>query len=113
MVFACTVGRVGASAEGFFAWYNREHRHSAIGLLTPETVHLGKAELVTSQRELVLASAFDAHPERSGHVSVHEIFRSEKLRHPEVVEAIVVSPVVIIIVDVVVVPGAQRAPGNP
>jgi putative transposase len=53
-----------AFCQGFFAWYNGDHRHSGIGLLTPETVHHGKAELVTSQRELVLASAFDAHPER-------------------------------------------------
>ena len=53
-----------AFCQGFFAWYNSEHRHSGIGLLTPETVHYGRAELVTSQRQLVLASAFDAHPER-------------------------------------------------
>lgn len=50
--------------QDFFPWYNCEHRHSGIGLLTPETVHYGKAEAVTSQRRIVLASAFDAHPER-------------------------------------------------
>jgi len=50
--------------QDFFLWYNCEHRHSGIGLLTPEMVHYGKAELVTSQRQIVLASAFDAHPER-------------------------------------------------
>jgi len=48
----------------FFPWYNGEHRHSGIGLLTPEMVHYGKVEAVTSQRRIVLASAFDAHPER-------------------------------------------------
>lgn len=53
-----------AFCQGFFAWYNGEHRHSGIGLLTPETVHYGKAELATGRRHLVLASAFDAHPER-------------------------------------------------
>lgn len=53
-----------AYCQRFFSWYNGEHRHSGIGLLTPQTVHCGKAELVTSQRRLVLASAFDAHPER-------------------------------------------------
>jgi putative transposase len=53
-----------AFCQGFFAWYNGEHRHSGIGLLTPETVHQGKAELATSHRQLVLAAAFDAHPER-------------------------------------------------
>jgi putative transposase len=50
--------------QDFFPWYNCEHRHSGIGLLTPEMVHYGKAEAVTSQRQIVLASAFDTHPER-------------------------------------------------
>jgi putative transposase len=50
--------------QDFFPWYNCEHRHSGIGLLTPETVHYGKAKVVTSQRRIVLASAFEAHPER-------------------------------------------------
>lgn len=53
-----------AFCQEFFHWYNGEHRHSGIGLMTPETVHFGKAELVTSQRRIVLASAFDANPER-------------------------------------------------
>lgn len=48
----------------FFPWYNHEHRHSGIGLMTPAMVHCGKAEQVSSQRQAVLASAFDAHPER-------------------------------------------------
>jgi putative transposase len=50
--------------QGFFPWYNCEHRHSGIGLLTPEMVHYGKAETVISQRRIVLASAFEAYPER-------------------------------------------------
>ena len=50
--------------QGFFLWYNCEHRHSGIGLLTPEMVHYGKAEAVIGQRRSVLASAFAAHPER-------------------------------------------------
>ena len=48
----------------FFPWYNQEHRHSGIGLMTPEMVHYGKAEQVSNQRQVVLASAFDTHPER-------------------------------------------------
>ena len=50
--------------QDFFPWYNDEHRHSGIALMTPGMVHYGKAERVTSQRQIVLASAFDAHPER-------------------------------------------------
>jgi len=48
----------------FFSWYNREHRHSGIGLLTPEVVHYGKAEAVVSQRRVVLSAVYEAHPER-------------------------------------------------
>jgi putative transposase len=51
----------------FFPWYNCEHRHSGIGLLTPEVVHYGKAEAVIDQRRIVLSSAFAAHPERFVH----------------------------------------------
>jgi len=50
--------------QDFFPWYNCEHRHSGIGLLTPEMVHYGKAEAVIGKRGLVLSSAFEAHPER-------------------------------------------------
>ena len=48
----------------FFPWYNQEHRHSGIGLMAPEMVHYGKAERVHSQRQVVLATAFESHPER-------------------------------------------------
>ena len=50
--------------QDFFPWYNCEHRHSGIGLLTPEVVHYSKSEAVTNQRRIVLASAFEAHPGR-------------------------------------------------
>ena len=53
-----------AFCQDFFPWYNVEHHHSGIGLLTPQTVHYGKADRVTAQRRVVLASAFGAHPER-------------------------------------------------
>ena len=36
------------SAE-FFSWYNQEHRHSGIALLTPEVVHYGRAEEVIAR----------------------------------------------------------------
>jgi putative transposase len=48
----------------FFPWYNTEHRHSGIGLLTPEVVHYGLAHDVIRAREEVLRHAYDAHPER-------------------------------------------------
>lgn len=50
--------------RSFIDWYNGVHRHSGIGLLTPETVHYGRANTVTEQRADVLAAAFAARPDR-------------------------------------------------
>ena len=50
-----------------FAWYNHEHHHSALGLLTPHDVHYGLAETRLAQRAAVLAQAYAAHPERFPH----------------------------------------------
>jgi putative transposase len=51
-------------AQGFFAWYNGEHRHSGLGLLSPEVVHHGLAPAVIGRRRAVLDAAYLAHPER-------------------------------------------------
>jgi putative transposase len=48
----------------FFPWYNDAHHHSALGFLTPATVHYGLADGVREKRQQVLAAAFAAHPER-------------------------------------------------
>lgn len=48
----------------FFAWYNTQHHHSALGLLTPEVVHYGRAPQVLAARSATLAAAYAAHPER-------------------------------------------------
>src|SRR5665811_764048 len=48
----------------FFTWYNQEHRHSGIGLMTPATVHYGQAEKIHEERARVLASAYSRTPER-------------------------------------------------
>ncbi len=53
-----------AHCQRFFPWYNLEHRHSGIGMLTPAMVHLGQAPAVLAQRQTVLDAAFAAHPER-------------------------------------------------
>lgn len=50
--------------RGFFPWYNAEHRHGGIALLTPEDVHYGRAAQVIGQRQAVLEAAYEAHPER-------------------------------------------------
>jgi putative transposase len=48
----------------FFAWYNDEHHHSGIAMLTPSTVHHGRVEEVIAARQSALDAAFAAHPER-------------------------------------------------
>jgi putative transposase len=48
----------------FVAWYNTEHRHSGIGLLTPEMVHRGQAPQQVAARQTVLEGAYAVHPER-------------------------------------------------
>jgi putative transposase len=50
--------------QQFFDWYNKEHKHSGIGLMTPESVHYGMAALIVKQRANVLSDAFSLHPER-------------------------------------------------
>jgi putative transposase len=50
--------------RGLFLWYNSEHRHSGIAMLSPEMVHLGTAPAVLSARAVVLSLAYAAHPER-------------------------------------------------
>ena len=49
---------------GFFGWYNQEHHHSGIGLMTPEIVHYGLAESVSQARLETLQQAYQLHPER-------------------------------------------------
>ena len=55
---------VRAHCHVFFPWYNTEHRHSGLGLLTPHDVHCGSAEYRPTARVTVLAAAYAAHPER-------------------------------------------------
>ena len=50
--------------KNFFAWYNREHHHSGIGLLKPEDVHYGRTGQIMKERSRTLKSAFENHPER-------------------------------------------------
>ena len=53
-----------AFCREFFAWYNHQHRHSGIGLMTPAAVHHGRAEALHAHRARVLDAAYAATPER-------------------------------------------------
>jgi putative transposase len=51
-------------ARVFFRWYNNDHHHSALALMTPTVVHHGQAKALTEKRRKVLQAAYAAHPER-------------------------------------------------
>lgn len=51
-------------ARPFFRWYNHEHRHTALSLMTPATIHAGRGAAVLQERRKILSAAYAAHPER-------------------------------------------------
>jgi putative transposase len=50
--------------QDFYRWYNHEHRHSGIAMLTPASVHYQQHEPILKTRAAVLMKAFEEHPER-------------------------------------------------
>jgi len=69
--------------QEFMRWYNTEHHHTGIGLLTPETVHYGRAEAVIEERQRVLSAAYEQRPER---------FVRHHPRAPELPGAVWINP---------------------
>jgi putative transposase len=67
----------------FFEWYNNEHRHSGIALMTPSTVHYGLAADCDLVRTAVLSNAYREHPER---------FVKGQPKPPELPEAAWINP---------------------
>jgi putative transposase len=50
--------------QDFFPWYNQEHHHGALGLMTPHDIHYGLAQEKWNRRAQSLAAKYAAHPER-------------------------------------------------
>jgi putative transposase len=50
--------------KDFFTYYNKEHRHSGIGLVTPEQLHYGIANDIYKQRRKTLENAYLENPSR-------------------------------------------------
>jgi putative transposase len=48
----------------FMGWYNHEHHHHGLALLTPAQVHHGLAAAVLAERQEAMDAAYRAHPER-------------------------------------------------
>ena len=61
------IGHATGHCRSFFPWYNTEHRHGGIAMLTPADVHYGRAQAMLEQRQRTLADAWAAHPERFVH----------------------------------------------
>lgn len=51
-------------ARAFFTWYNHEHHHTGLGLMTPAVVHHEQVDEVRAKRQRVLDEVYAAHPER-------------------------------------------------
>lgn len=53
-----------AFCKVFFNWYNKEHHHSGIGLMTPGQVHYNLSQQIYEKRSNVLLEAFEKNPNR-------------------------------------------------
>ena len=53
-----------AWAQPFFDWYNNDHHHSGVALLTPSDVHYHRADAVLQKRQEVLQKAYEKSPQR-------------------------------------------------
>jgi len=72
-----------AYCQRFFPWYNQEHHHTGIALLTPEMLHYGRAGKVIEQRQLALDAAYARNPERFTHA---------RPKHPPQPTAVWINP---------------------
>lgn len=70
-------------ARAFFEWYNYEHYHSSLGLMTPADVHYGRFYEIIQQRQQVLQMAYEDHPER---------FVKGPSDHPQPPDAVWINP---------------------
>jgi putative transposase len=50
--------------NGFFDWYNKDHRHVGLQLFTPEMVHFGLVDQVAAKRQATLDAAYARNPSR-------------------------------------------------
>jgi len=72
-----------AFCTSYFDWYNHDHRHDGVALLTPAVVHFGRAHEVIEARTQVLQAAYLKHPER---------FRRGTPTHPDLPPAVWINP---------------------
>lgn len=69
--------------QKFFSWYNKEHYHSGIAWLTPESVHYGDAANVLERRHKSLLKAYFKNPIR---------FSNKQPKLKEIAAAVYINP---------------------
>jgi len=65
------------------AWYNEDHHHAGIGLMTPDQIHFGQAETNHAARQTALDAAFPSTPER---------FVRKRPKPPQIPKAVWINP---------------------
>lgn len=71
--------------RAFFRWYNNEHRHSGINMITPRALHYGMADAIINKRNEVYEKAFEQHKSRFKNIkpSAGEIPREVWINPPQ------------------------------
>lgn len=66
-----SIGEARSWMRQFTDWYNHQHHHSGIGLMTPATIHYGRAQEAYEARQATMDAAFAADPEQFHHRRPH------------------------------------------
>jgi len=78
-----TIDEARALCRRFFTWYNEDHHHAGIGLMTPDQIHFGQADALYVARQATLDAAFLNTPER---------FVRQPPKPPQVPTAVWINP---------------------
>ena len=65
------------------AWYNENHHHAGIGLMTPDQIHFGQADNIHAARQAALDAAF---------LSTTERFVRKRPKPPQIPTAVWINP---------------------
>ena len=78
-----TIDEARTFCRRFFAWYNEDHHHAGIGLMTPDQIHFGQAHVIHAARQTALDAAFLSTPER---------FVRQRPKPPQIPTAVWINP---------------------
>ena len=78
-----TIDQARTSCRRLAAWYNEDHHHAGIGLMTPDQIHFGQADAIHAARQAALDAAFPSTPER---------FVRKRPKPPQTPKAVWINP---------------------